>query len=69
MKSILKKVGHGQLFDVNKNFLAKPLKNTFSPFSVFFLSLHQTTEECLAFINTTIHAFVISITCALFSVD
>ena len=54
-----------------KKKLAGALKNIFSPSSVFFFffSLHQTIKEFLAFIKTTIHTFVISITCALFSVD
>ena len=53
-----------------KKKLAAALKNIFSPSSVFFFfSLHQTIKEFLAFIKTTIHTFVISITRALFSVD
>ena len=51
-----------------KEILARTLKNTFSLSTVFFLSLHQTTTEVLAFVKATIHAFVISTTCA-FSVD
>ena len=58
-----------RVFDVKSKFLARALKKTFSPSSVFFFSLHQTTKEFLAFIKATIHALVISITCALFSVD
>ena len=48
--------------NVNKKILATALKNTFSPSTVFFFSLYQTTKEFLAFIKATIHAFVISIT-------
>ena len=54
---------------LTKEFLARPLKNTFSPYYVFFFSQHQANKEFLAFIKATIHAFVILITCALFSVD
>ena len=69
MKSNSSKVGHEQLFHVNKKYLAIALKNTVSQSSVFFFCLHETTKEFLAFIKATIHAFVISIACALFSVD
>ena len=69
MKSIWSKFGHEQLFHVNKKYLAIALKNTPSQSSVFFFfSLHQTTKEFLAFIKATIHAFVISIAWALFSI-
>ena len=69
MKSICQKVGHKQLFDVNKNVLARALQNTFSSSSVFFFSLYQITKEFLAFVKATILTLVISITYALFSVD
>ena len=67
-------LNHEQLFDVSQKLLASPLKNRFSPSSVFFLrltcfSLHQTTKEFLAFIKRTVNAFIFSITCALFNVD
>ena len=53
-----------------KKLLARSLKSTFSPSSVFvFFSLHQTTKQFLAFIKPTVHPFVISVTCAWFSVD
>ena len=57
-------------FHVNKKYLAIALKKyTFTIFCLFFFfSLHQTAKEFLAFIKATIHAFVISIACALFSV-
>ena len=38
-------------------------------FQLTFSSLYWTTKESLAFIKATLHAFVISITCALFNVD
>ena len=45
---------HEQLFHVDQNLLAKALKNTFSPSSVFFFSLHPTTtiNEFLIFIKS-----------------
>ena len=50
-------------FDVDRNLLAIALKNIFLPFSVFFKltrsCLHQTTKKVLAFINATLHTFVI----------
>ena len=49
--------------------LARALKNTFSPYFVFSLSLQQATKELFAFIKTTVYAFVISMICALFSID
>ena len=62
-------LNHEQLFHVNQNLLARALKHTFSLSFVFFLVLHLTTKEFLTFIKTIVHAFVISITRALFSVD
>ena len=38
-------------------------------FQLTLFSLYWTTKESLAFIKATLHAFVISITCALFKVD
>ena len=69
MKSIWWKVGHEQLYHVNKNILARALKKIHFHYLLFFsLSVHETNKEFLAFIKATIHAFVISITCT-FSVD
>ena len=61
-------------YPINQNLLAEALKNNFSPFCVFFFqltrsSLHQKTEEFLAFIKATVHALAISITCVLFNVN
>ena len=67
MMTVWQKVGHEQLFHINKKILARTFKKYIFTMS-FFLSLHQTTKEFLAFIKATIHAFVISITC-IFSVD
>ena len=62
-------LNHEQLFDVNQNLLVRALRNPFPPSYVFFLFLHGTTKEYLAFIKATADAFVISVTCTLFGVD
>ena len=62
-------LNHKQLFNVNQNLLPRVLKIQFYHLLFFFLSLHRTTKEFLAFMKATVHVFVISITCALFSVD
>ena len=78
MESIWWKVVYKQLCWTMNNFLMltkicqlEALKNKFSQ-SCFFPTrscLCRTTMESLAFIKVTLHAFVISITCALFKVD
>ena len=60
---------HEELFNVKKNLLARALINAFPPFCFLFLLSTSKNEELLTFIKATVHTFVISITCALFSVD
>ena len=58
------------LFDVNQNLLARALKIHFHHLLFFIFTISTSkTKEFLAFMKATVNAFVISITCALFSVD
>ena len=47
-----------RVFDVKNKFLARALKKTFSPSSVFFFSLHQTAKEFQAFIKCMSYLFL-----------
>ena len=63
-----------QIWELNLKKCARMLYFPLLNFYFFFpqltcFSLHRTTKEFLAFIKATVHAFVISITCALFNVD
>ena len=65
-----KKLGDEQLFDVYKKFLAIALKNTFFQHLLFCILLSTSNNQGIScFHKAAIPIFVISIACALFSVD
>ena len=58
-----------QVLYVNQHLLIELYKIHFQHLLIFSFSVHRTTKEFLVFIKATVHAFVTSIACALFSID